>query len=57
MHQLTRTVLVLVTLLCTQMAEGYNMFLNQNEDYNNLSDAQKEALEANRPQITFPESF
>jgi hypothetical protein len=33
------------------------MFLNQNEDYNNLSDAQKEALEANRPQITFPESF
>ena len=33
------------------------MFLNNNEEYNGLSEAQKEALEANRPMITFPESF
>ena len=35
---------------------AYNMFLNNNEEYNNLSEAQKEALEANRPIIAFPES-
>ena len=33
------------------------MFLNDIEDYNNLNDAQKEALETIRPLITFPESF
>lgn len=33
------------------------MFLNDQEEYMMLSDAQKEALEANRPFIGFPESF
>lgn len=33
------------------------MFLHDAEEYHNLSEAQKEALEANRPQIQFPDSF
>ena len=38
-------------------ANGYNMFLNDDEDYDKLSGPQKNALEANRPKMEFPESF
>ena len=34
-----------------------NMFLNDHGQYESLTDAQKEALEAGRPLIQFPDSF
>lgn len=44
-------------MLALGAADAHNMFLNEQGTYESLTDAQKEALEASRPMIQFPDSF
>lgn len=57
-HQLCKLTTLFLVVFSLGSASGHNMFLkDQEQSYDSLSDAQKQALEASRPMIQFPDSF